>query len=82
MKLDSHVEIYESPRGYFFCSPRRRETFPPKFHLILPKNFFLPTWRFEISYVEISFFMQQKRIKLPEILFYNVAAINFPAPQK
>ena len=36
-----------------FYSLRRRESFPPKFHLIPPKNFFSSTWAFFICHVEI-----------------------------
>ena len=39
-----HVAIFYSPRG--------RESFPPKFHLIPPKFYFTPTWRFFIFHVE------------------------------
>ena len=39
-----HVAIFLFPRG---C-----ESFLPKFHFILPKNFFFSTWGFSISYVE------------------------------
>ena len=41
-----HVAIFYSPRG--------RETFPPKFHLIPPKFYFSPTWRIFIFHVEIG----------------------------
>ena len=40
-----HVKNEDSPRG--------RETFPPKFHLILPKFHFVPTWIFSNSFLEI-----------------------------
>ena len=43
--LNLHVAI--------FYSLRRRESFPPKFHLIPPKNFFSSTWAFFICHVEI-----------------------------
>ena len=37
-------------------SPRRRETFPPKFHLIPRKFYFSPTWGLFYSYVGICDF--------------------------
>ena len=39
-----------------FYSPRRRETFPPKFHLIPRKFYFSPTWGLFYSYVGICDF--------------------------
>ena len=36
-----------------FYSPRRGETFPPKFHLIPRKFYFSPTWGLFYSYVGI-----------------------------
>ena len=42
---NTHVDILYSPRG--------RESFPPKFHLIPPKFYFFPTWRIFICHVEI-----------------------------
>ncbi len=41
-----HVDIFYFPRG--------RDSFPPKFHLIPPKNFFFPTWKIKIPHVDIS----------------------------
>ena len=40
-----HVDIFYFPRG--------RDSFPPKFHLIPPKNFFFPTWKIKILHLEI-----------------------------
>ena len=37
-----------------FYSPRRRETFPPKFHLIPPKYHLSPTWKIFFSSVDNS----------------------------
>ena len=37
-----------------FYFPRGRDSFPPKFHLIPPKNFFFPTWKIKILHVGIS----------------------------
>ena len=58
-----------------FLSPRRGESFPPKFHLILPKFYFSPTWGFSFLHVEIGRFprgdqllLSQKRIRASEIL--------------
>ena len=39
-----------------FYSPRRGETFPPKFHLIPRKFYFSPTWGLFYSYVGICDF--------------------------
>ena len=41
-----HVDIFYFPRG--------RDSFPPKFHFIPPKNFFFPTWEIKILHVDIS----------------------------
>ena len=41
-----HVDIFLFPRG--------RDSFPPKFHLIPPRNFFFPTWKIKILHVDIS----------------------------
>ena len=41
-----HVDIFYFPRG--------RDSFPPKFYLIPPKNFFFPTWKIKILHVGIS----------------------------
>ena len=41
-----HVDIFYFPRG--------RDSFPPKFHLIPPKNFFFPTWKIKILHLDIS----------------------------
>ncbi len=41
-----HVDIFYFPRG--------RHSFPPKFHLIPPKNFFFPTWKRKILHLDIS----------------------------
>ena len=41
----SHVAI--------FCFPRRRESFPPKFHLIPPKFYFSPTWQMFFVHVGV-----------------------------
>ena len=41
-----HVDIFYFPRG--------RHSFPPKFHLIPPKNFFFPTWKRKILRLYIS----------------------------
>ena len=39
--------------GDVFYSPRRKESFLPKYHLIVPKYYFFLTWRFFISSGEI-----------------------------
>ena len=49
-----HVKNENSPRG--------RETFPPKFHLIPPKFHFSPTWEIKNTYVEICDFSRGGRI--------------------
>ncbi len=41
-------------------SPRRRESFPPKFHFILPKFYFTSTWRIFYSHVDIFDFLGRK----------------------
>ena len=37
--------IFDVSHVAIFCFPRRRESFPPKFHLIPPKFYFSPTWQ-------------------------------------
>ena len=37
-----------------FYFPRGRDSIPPKFHLIPPKNFFFPTWKIKILHLDIS----------------------------
>ena len=37
-----------------FYFPRGRDSFPPKFHLIPPRNFFFPTWKIKILHLDIS----------------------------
>ena len=57
-----HVDIFYFPRG--------RDSFPPKFHLIPPKNFFFPTWKIKILHVGISKYPRGESL-FPDIVPYR-----------
>ena len=74
-----HVDIFYFPRG--------RDSFPPKFHLIPPKNFLFPTWKIKILHLDISkyprgnhFSPTQLRIDMQFVVNYrNELASNLPS---
>ncbi len=65
-----HVDIFYFPRG--------RHSFPPKFYLIPPKNFFFPTWKIKILHVKISKYPRGESVSPPDIAPYRyVVGLNY-----
>ena len=52
--MSTDTRFYKKISQPFSGNHTWRHSFPPKFHLIPPKNFLFPTWKIKILHVDIS----------------------------